>query len=138
MSHRVIRPGRDYSRQIDPHRFISRADVGGWCQVGLARLSETVVTIVGGQGIAAKLADTYWINGHAILSRWIVVQAQLGDIEHQTFTGGVRQQRLQRDGQHATGARHIRIDPGLACSSAKTNVVFFGNRFQRSAVICTT
>ena len=87
MSHRVIRPGRDYSRQIDPHRFISRADVGGWCPGGVGALIGNGSDHRRGQGIAAKLADTYWINGHAILSRWIVVQAQLGDIEHQTFTG---------------------------------------------------
>ena len=91
-----------------------------------------------GQGIAAKLADTYWINGHAILSRWIVVQAQLGDIEHQTF-GGRQAQRLQRDGQHATGARHIRIDPGISLQQReKTNVVFLAIASSDPPLSCTT
>ncbi|CDM99468.1 hypothetical protein KPSB59_1040029 [Klebsiella quasipneumoniae subsp. quasipneumoniae] len=136
MAHRVVRTGRHHRRQLNPHRFVARANVSGWRP---GRISPLVGH--GGDhrrcdGGSAQLADADRVDGHFILARRVIVEAQFGKVDHQPFARRIGQQRLQGDSQHAAGARNIGVYPGIGLQQGqKADIVLFGNRLQRTAVI---
>ncbi|MNV77135.1 hypothetical protein D3C71_1705320 [compost metagenome] len=110
MAHWVIRTCRNHSGQINALGFIARADIGrrrpGWVGAFIRN---------GGhhrrrQGVAAQLTNPDGINRHFTFTRRVIIEAQLGEVNHQAFARCIRQQRLQRDGQDAAGARYVRVD----------------------------
>ena len=136
MSHRVVRTGRHHRRQLNPHRFVARANVGGWRPGRIGPLVGHGGNHCRCDGGSAQLADADRVDGHFILARRVIVEAQFGKVNHQPFARRIGQQRLQGDGQHAAGARNVGVHPGIGLQQGQeADIVLFGNRLQRTAVI---
>ena len=136
MAHRVVRTGWHHRRQLNPHCLVAGANVSGGRPGRIGPLVRHGRDHRRRDGGSAQLADADRVDGHFIFTRRVIVEAQLGKVNHQPFARRIGQQRLQGDGQHAAGAGNIGVNPGIGLQQGqKTDIVLFGNRLQRTAVI---
>ena len=134
--HRVIRASRHHGRQVDTLSFITGANV---CRRGPGWISA-LIRDGGDHGrrerIAPQLTNTDRVDGHFVLARRVVIQTQLGEINHNALTRRVRQDGLQRNRQYAARPGHIGIYARVGLQQRQEpDVIFFSNRFQRTAIV---
>ncbi|MNI94428.1 hypothetical protein D3C73_1525310 [compost metagenome] len=90
MAHRVFRTRRDDGRQVDTIGFVTGADIGRWGPGRVGTFIRDTGYHGGSQGISAQLTNTNRIHGHRIFTWVIIVQTQLGKINHNPFARGIR------------------------------------------------
>ena len=98
MAHRIVRTSRHYRRQLNPHSLVARANVGGRCPGRIGPFVGHGCDHRRCDGGPTQLADADWVDGHFILARRVIVEAQFGEVNHQPFARRIGQQRLQGDG----------------------------------------
>ena len=134
--HRIIRARGNHGREIDTLCLIAGADV---CR----RSPGWISALVGDGGhhgrrerIASQLADADRVDGYFIFPRRVIVKTQLGEVYHNPLTRRVRQDGLQRNRQYAARPGHIGIYARVGLQQRQEpDVIFFSNRFQRTAIV---